>query len=1242
MNSVITFSGSSRNARTVDHEMTSLKILPVRAVLCFFAVLTFAFGIVSPSAEGKTAYAVSELREVETPDDAKIRELRDQEIVQLRIALGRRLANNRRADLYFRLAEIYVEAYRSAFLMEGRVHEKRLEKGVSDKFIDRSYSKPFLRSGIKACNDILTLKIPYSKLDQVYYFLGFSYAELENRRQSTAYFDTLTRKFPNSVFAPEAYRELGDAAFADSKFRKAQAYYEVAVKKSSSGMVPRIMHKLAWCHYRTKQYSRAVASMKEAISLATKNGEKFLSLREEALRDMALFMTEAGQTNEAIAYFQSVADKTFYPKILEKLGKQYERNVEPAKATQVYESLLKTNPESEATFRVLVKLVDLDLRQGRYREALGRLNQGRLYESGDTDTQVAAQNLRAMIRRTATEHHEKFRKKSGRADLEVAEAYYQAYLKSFLSKDDPRREIPEIQMYLAEVKRDLGKSKEASELYRQVVESSDKRYAKEAGALWTASLAEAIKKSHGAQNAATKKAGRPSELEKEFVEAADRLEEALAGTNEARDAALKAAQVHAGYKNTQKDAIKRIKRIIARSEKTPQSLTAARLWVQILSDRVPPVNAPPAAQEAASGAIEDLADVTQELRKNAVLMAADQEIGGGKLKALLSEHETRLKLGTIAREEQDQNFAVAAKGYEAMAADSTQREFAEKAYENALASYVKAVEWESVDRVIVTWLKRFPKSSRAADAVRLTATRFLIDGRFEHSARLFEKLGRDGNDADSLETAARLYEGSGEIAKAQQCWSGYLELYPKAANRWKIALALAMSYDSARRDSEASKSYQYCMTGPVEFEAVCGARLGDLYARNRDFEQAKQSFRKVSTQGDKHKSEGLSPFVAYARFRLAEMLERNAKFQPLRLPEAQLKNAMTQRLEFLEPLSRAYVSAMDAGGPWGVAALGRLATWVMKFADELERIPAPADANPEALASFRKNVEAISAPLRKKAVATWNDAYVKALSAELLSPAVPEIVDRLADVRVPNLSRAQGFRGRFRLAGMSPDGGKDGSTTALQNVRERLLKNPQEPASWIDYGNLLWGEGKPLLAKITYDRALGLKAKYPAALNNRAVVDLGGEGQEDWLRAAEAQQLLQTALKEDSFFLAAKINRALLLNYYRLYAKARPLWDQIVVKENSSDVQDGIAIALQGSGDLPGAEAAFKKAADLGASDSRFAGRYHEAARVSVMGSEKAGDCLDRLEDLDAGLFGFEKTSAEYLKGICTLWKSGK
>ena len=101
----------------------------------------------------------------------------------------------------------------------------------------------------------------------------------------------------------------------------------------------------------------------------------------------------------------------FYAQALEKLGRQYERNLEPEKAIKVYETLLVTQPGEEASFRVLVKLVDLELRRGRVDAAMARIrgkgdshggiSEKYLANDGSSETQVSLQNLRAMVRRTA-------------------------------------------------------------------------------------------------------------------------------------------------------------------------------------------------------------------------------------------------------------------------------------------------------------------------------------------------------------------------------------------------------------------------------------------------------------------------------------------------------------------------------------------------------------------------------------------------------------------------------------------------------------------------------------------------------------------------------------------------------------------------------------------------------------------------------------------------------------------------
>ncbi|MBC7387257.1 MAG: tetratricopeptide repeat protein [Cryobacterium sp.] len=1186
-----------------------------------------------PAAVAET-YPASEMASVRSSDENKIRQLRGQEIAELRQTLGRRLPTNRKADLYVRLAETYLEAYRAEFLNEGRVHEKRLADGNSEKFIDRANSRPYLRLGIRACEEVVRLGIKHPKLDQIYYFLGVYNDELEDEASSIRWFRALTQKFPESPYVGEAYRAIAESAFGKSNYSEALQYYELALPRYQGNALPRLLQKKAWCHYRMKQYDRAVSVMKTAISEAGKN-DRFLSLKDEALRDMATFMTETGKVDEALAYFKQVGgDKDYYPRALERLGAQYERNADTKKAILVYESLLKTNPNStdEAAFRVREKLFELDLKRSQYGSALKRIQGMVVPKGGESETEVAAKNLRILVRKTAIDCHENFRKTQDKGSLAVAENFYTVYLNQFLAKEDEKKETPEVQMYLAEVKRDMDKPSDAAFLYKQVIRSKDDRYAKQAAAFWMASLGETIERA--------KKSGKTEEIEtyeKDFIEASDYVAENFESRPEGLQARLNVIIAIAGNPSKLAEAEKRIADLVGRAPGSKQALTASRLRAQVYSDRLPKKS----EEVQGSPAAVKLLDTITDIRGNSALMAADQKLQKGALAAFLESEETRIKIGVIASQEKSKDFGAAAKGYEEFAMKEPKRELAERAFDSAVSNDVKVGDFDSAVRVVSKWSARFPDSKKAADSLRDVATSAIIAGQFEKAASLFRVLGQRG-DANAMEVAGRLYEGAGNLTEAATDFRLYLEKFPKSGNRGPIALSLSDWYAYSKNDSQAVKYLKLCFDENNSTSAECGARLADLYDRLENHAQANHYFTAVAARGTpKRKGAKVgpenSPWVGYARFHLAFALEKDTQFRRLTLPDDKLKQGLAERLKFLEKLNQAYGNVVEANGPWAVAALDRLANWVMEFADSVDQIEAPKTASPESIASFRKGLKSVSDPLRAKALGTWQTAYQKAVERELLSPVLPAIADRLADFGAQTPARAQGFRDKYRLTGQPADGGKEGRLAAFERIRQTLTTNAKDFLAWIDYGNLLWGEGKPLLAKIAYERALLLNPRAAAALNNRGVLIASGTGQEDWIRVAEANAYFNQAIEKDELFLAAKFNRGAILNYYRIFSKARPYWNQVAAVAPQPDVIDGIAISEQGLGQFESAVASFNRATKAGGASSRPAVEYHTAARVAATNPSQ---CLKLTAKALDETSGFERQAVEHLNALCA--RSGK
>lgn len=665
--------------------------------------------------------------------------------------------------------------------------------------------------------------------------------------------------------------------------------------------------------------------------------------------------------------------------------------------------------------------------------------------------------------------------------------------------------------------------------------------------------------------------------------------------------------------------------IIEKKPSSPQAILGARLWLQLYSDDL-------GRKAQAEDAADELQDLIPKLRANSALMASDSR-AEGKLSEQMKGLENRLRVVKIAGLEKEEDFKKAGSGYEDLASHLTDRGEVEKVYRNAITSYARSDDPDGINRIFIAWNRRYPGSALMVDSIRDLATEALIEGRFKASGELFERLGRTGSDAVSLETAARIWDGISERTKMRLAIDSYVTLYSSNPRRYELARWVAEDMERTADLPQAASFYKYCMAGKDVYEAICASKLGDLYLDSKDEANARRAYEQGAQLSGKMSA---SPYVAYSRFRLGELIEKGAKFAPFSENEAALKKALSDRLGFLEPLSRAYQRSVQSGGPWAIASLDHLAAWADRFADELTTLQGKLAASGKK--ELAQGLQQVVTPLKKKAQDTWMEAAEKAQELELLSPALAPILDRLAARRVPGSLSAQGEHGVPRIAGVPADGG-DRGRDAIKDVRAKLKANARDAQAWVDYGNLLWGEGKPGMSEIAYDQALSLKPSLASALNNRAVVLLGRKGMEDWAAALEANSLLKKALEGDSFLLAAKLNRALLLNYYRLFRQARPLWEQVLFKMTTAEVLLGLGVSQFGTGDLSQWKASFQRAEkERGYAKNSFIVRYHFAS--SAFRSGKNENCTDELDraSLD-GAREFERESLARLKATCSQTK---
>ena len=1152
------------------------------------------------------AYSQTEYGSVQNPKEKQIESIRLEEIRAVKTALALRSPENRKAELYMRLAELYLESYRADFLLEGRLQEKALQKNQNATLV-RGRSIDDLKNGIGAAEAILTFNVESAKLDKVYYFLGYNYGELGQSEKSLGYYKKLAADYPDSVYAGEGLKAAGDEAFTHGQFDEARVQYEKALKKADDpSQQARLYHKLAWCYYRGKRTDQAIDSMKKAISIAKGNGEKLLNVKEEGLRDIAIYYAGTNRVDEAIDYFKdNAATPDKLVQALEKLGKEYERTGQTDNAKKVYGVLLEMDKKDESSFRVAAHLIDLELLKQNFQAAYERLKALPIPKSTDPETQLAVANLRKQVRSTGVNVHERYRKTENKDEakkfLFAADMFYSVYLSKFLPQDAATKaERNEIRMYLAEVKHDRGDPEAAADLYKQIIQDKDPKYAKEAAQLWVGSLAAELKKK---SSDGDKPGSSPSQLEQDFVAASDLLEQAIPNSVESREARLRTAQILAAYPSQKNEAIRRAAKLAQDAPSTPQGVLAARLWLHLDPNKT----------------------TLAKIQANPSLMEADKG-QKGELGQSVDAVSKDIRVGEIAGFEKNKNYAEAAKGYEEFAQKAKNEKDADNAYMGALNAYAQGGNSEEVARVMREWKTKYPKSAVVEKTVKNQATQFFIRGLFNDSAELFLGIGRQFKDLGSYLTSAALFDGGLQKQKARDVYKMALALAPNDDRRAEIYKLSAMVANDMKDDLNAFNDWKSCYALKTALKAECGGQIGNYYLRLSDLRQGKIMFELILKI--KSGPAAQSPYIAYAQFRLAQILEKEMKNAPLQFPEEQFVKGFQERFAELKPVTDAYQKAIELGGPWGIAATERLGDLSLAFSDEVEK----SFKDPKASAALKDTLTAVVVKLRKQALDNSKTAYAMAKKKEILSPALPVIQDRLVEAGIGSMGRAQGMRLGVKLIGIAPDGGKEGIEAAFKRIREHLLQAQDDALGWIDYGNLLWGSGKPGLSKVAYQRSLDLKTRTADAMNNLAVVLVSDQGFENWFAANEAVAIWKKALAQEPNNTAALFNLGHYFNYFRLFELALPYFQRAGQKISIGELHDGLAVAEYGSGQKAESVMEFKKAEEMGEKSDRFTKKYVDAGATEVK-----ADCMKRLNEIPNGkdLKGFERISYERLVARC-------
>ena len=994
--------------------------------LCALAALLLAL---SPAASSPAAL------QDDRQADAKADRKRDELIEDLKVIIPRMPEGDRRADLYFQLAELWWEKARYAGLQEVRDHDDAVAKWADKREgeepkLDTSRSDGYRREAIGLYQEVLDRYPAYERRDEVLFVAGHNLYESGNRDRGIAYYSALIAQYPKSRFVPDAWVQTGEHFFATNDLPRAREAFEKAASFHLPKLYAFALYKLAWCDYNAGAYGAAIAKFKEVIAYSEgeARGDR-VQLRQEALKDIVLAYAHVDAIDGAVAYLAEKAGADSVEAI-QRLAATYFDDGKFEQAIRVYRILQARAPghaKAPAWQQKILLAYDKLNRRDQVVTEMNRLVGDYGPQSGWAKANTAekgalaeARDLaEASLRELVQDYHQEAIKTKSAATYRLARDIYRQYLDTFPQSES----TASMRFYYAEILYALEEWDAAAMEYGKVVEADpkgsqaqraaynailalEKAVAIAKGKLKKRELADAAKveerkdKGHvdrGAGKLRLETVTRDvqpepiPENEQKLIAACDRYLRLASGAKDEIVIRYKAAFVFYERRHFV-DAAKRFGEIILRWPTDSWSQKAAELSLDILNTR----------QEW-----QALSDLAQRFLQDSQLCPPGSKF---QLETARVAEGARFKYAMQLYEEK-KDFALAASEFRAFVARYPKSEYAPKALYDALLIADKGDELDVEIAAGEQLVREYSSADPAIVKLTIPALANACEraGRFPDAVRWYEEAQRrwpsDARAADWLYNAAIWREGVGDDAGALRDWQTWLKQYRSRPDAAKIAFNVGVILERQkdfRRAAEHWSSFHREWAGA----ATAGQLLLARYKQGLALRELKapeaatvladvpQRYARLA-EADKAAAP-LIDAAAHACFLAVEPSFSDFMAIHFRyLRQADLVYVLKVKNTRIARLLSAYGEVIAVGSPrWSEAAFARIGEAYRNFNKGLLDAPMPRGLDREQQELYRSMLESQALPLEDKAV----EAFAKAIAISRTTGVYSEWVVKAQDL----------------------------------------------------------------------------------------------------------------------------------------------------------------------------------------------------------------------------------------------------
>ncbi len=983
-------------------------------------------------------------------------------------------------DLFFRLAELYVEKSRYEYVLQAEEANSSSDKG--------SIIAPEVRllkeKALQVYNRILVEFPDYRDNDKVTFFIGHEERELGKFPEMLKTYQGLVDKHPKSALCEEALYIMGDYWFDKQDFPKAESFYQQILDKPHGTSRQLAYYKLGFIRLFAKNFNEAFkyfeAGVKEPVD---ENSSKSLTVRRELLTELVYAYTEIKPASAALGYFEGLVDNSdTLVFVLEKLGNRYWIRQEWENAAPIYRRLLSLNEDGEKDPDRAQRLYDAirnskgkviphaeDVRNLVRVAARARADFRQSAEDRQQighDFEIFCRDLATRIQIAAQKAEDK------KLQAESAEAYG-----SYLTLFRAEKEILGMRKNHAEALFASDQYVAAGKEYETIAKAMTARDATREDMLYSAVLA---------YYSALRSPQLLTQFETVFSRAAVEQLGAFYVKNYARNP-------HA----------EPVKFNVARAFYDEGNFKQAGELFAAFVNEYPRGKDASIAAHLALDAYHNLGDF-EKLVKVAQTFIANNQLPP----SLVAEMKD---IAARSRDEEIDELALRAgettgdiaQGLMDYAEQQKGTEVGERTLHAAFMTYRDKHDLAKMREVAFKLLAEYPKSKLAAGEL-LTLGKAQTDATdYEGAAQVYEEFTkRFANEPPALDaqmSAANLRMLLGDTQRGAAAYERALQLPAAARRRTEIGDKLADAYakagDSARAEAEARK-----VLGEDPGNAAAAVIVGKALLERNQLAELQQRIGAVIQNIQKNSRGGQSDSEAAGKvfFLMGEALFR----QFSQIPDADLE----KKVGLVEQLTQAYTGAAQLGtGDEAVGALYRIGLVYQAVAAALEHTAPPAGLPADQIAQFQAQVAQQATPLKQQADEAFTTCVRKARDLEVISPYVAGCRQKAL---VPD-----------KLAGPSfPQGAND--TSKISELKARLAKAPEDGTALLALGEAYLAGGDAHRARLTLARLLDV-----SEANARAQTDLGvalwrlGE-----VQAASAA--FRKALEVDPTFDKARANLA--------------------------------------------------------------------------------------------------------------------